>query len=160
MKVTDAIARIKSSIHDISNEYTDAQYIDFLNTAVQQVSSLLIAARWPAFIKETTVRDGDSLPKNYMCCVGTYPLRMTDGTVKIIDDDYETVPFRYFATPDLIDDTTIDLPFTHSGINDVVVMAATLLAGNDNEMDITQDTSIMQALQQAIASGISGTTSG
>lgn len=154
MKVSTAIARIKQSTHDISDEYSSEECISFLNTAIQQTASLLISARWPSLAKEVSIHEGDSIPKNYMGPCGTYPIRMTDGQAHIVDgSDY--VRFRYFATPDLVEDENDDLPFDHDAINDVVVKAAVILALNENEYDITQDNAILSALQQAISSGIS-----
>ena len=105
-------------------------------------------------MKEITVHDGDSLPENFMKAAGTYPLRMTDGAVKIIDDSFPAVRFRYFATPKSIETENDVLPFNHDGINDVIVKAAVILALNENEYDVSQDTSLFNTLQQAIASGM------
>lgn len=154
MKTEDAIARIKAETHDISDEYSTKRCIGFLNTAIQQISSLLISAKWPVLVKETTVSDGDSIPKNFLNACGNYPLSMTDGKVKITDSTYKSVNFRYFSNPDFVDETTTDMPFTHEGINDIIVKSAVLLALNENEYDITQDSSIVDSLKSAISSGI------
>ena len=155
MNVDTAVTRIQQETHDISDEYSRERCIQFINTAIQQVSSLLIAAKWPVLVQETTVRDGDSIPRNYMNACGTYPLSMTSGAVKITDPSVKDVRFRYFATPNLIDDASKALPFTHDAINDVIVKSAVLIALNENEYDITQDTKIVNALQQAISAGMS-----
>ena len=153
MLVSTAIKRIKDAGHDISDEYTNERCIEFLNTALQQTSSLLIAAQYPALVQEMDVRDGDTLPKNYMQCCGTYPLRMTAGKAKIISDD-EYVRFRYWATPAMLTAEDEELPYPHDGINEVIVRAAVILALNENEYDVTQDNAILSALQQAIASAM------
>lgn len=155
MKVDSAVARIKQETHDISEEYSTERCIQFLNTAIQQVSSLLIAAKYPALVKETTIRNGDSIPKNYMNLCGTYPIKMTDGEAAITDDAYKSITIRYFATPDLIEYETDDMPYTHDAINDIIVKTAVLLALNENEYDITQDSNIVEALKQAVSSGMS-----
>ena len=54
MKVEDAITRIRQETHDISKEYSDERCLRFLNTAMQQVASLLIGAKWPVLVEETT----------------------------------------------------------------------------------------------------------
>ena len=153
MLVSTAIKRIKDAGHDISDEYTNERCIEFLNTALQQTSSLLIAAQYPALVQEMDVRDGDTLPKNYMQCCGTYPLRMTAGKAKILSDD-EYVRFRYWATPAMLTTEDEELPYPHDGINEVIVRAAVILALNENEYDVTQDKAILSALQQAVASAI------
>lgn len=155
MKAEKAIARIKQETHDISDEYSTGRCIQFLNTAIQQVSSLLIAAKYPVLVKEMTMRNGDSIPKNYMNLCGTYPIKMTDGKAIITDDAYKSITIRYFATPDLIEYETDDMPYTHDAINDIIVKTAVLLALNENEYDITQDSNIVEALKQAVSSGMS-----
>jgi hypothetical protein len=155
MKAEKAIARIKQETHDISDEYSTERCIQFLNTAIQQVSSLLIAAKYPVLVKEMTMRNGDSIPKNYMNLCGTYPVKMTDGKAIITDDAYKSITIRYFATPDLIEYETDDMPYTHDAINDIIVKTAVLLALNENEYDITQDSNIVEALKQAVSSGMS-----
>lgn len=154
ISVEDAIKRIREASHDISDEYSDSQCLEFLNTAIQQVSSLLVSASWAMLIRETKIRNGDTLPDNFMREVGTYPIRMSNGRVKILDDDYETVTFRYFTTPANVT-LEDDLPFEHDGVNAVIIRSAIILALNENEYDVSQDTAIVTSLQQAIASGLS-----
>lgn len=153
MLITTAIKRIKDAGHDISDEYTNERCIEFLNTAIQQVSSLLISAQYPALVKEIMVHNGESLPTNYMKACGTYPLRMTDNKVTIVDDS-ESVRFRYWATPELLTENLGKLPYEHDAINEVIVRLAVMLALNENEYDIGQDSGLFTQLQQAIASGM------
>lgn len=153
MKVKDAIARLKSATHDISDEYSTEACLEFINTAIQQVASLLIAAKWPVLAKETIIRDGDKLPHNYMGACGTYPIRMTSN-VATITDGSGSVRFRYFATPDLVGEDD-DFPFDHEAINAVILRSAILLALNENEYDVTQDSNIISTLEQAISTGMS-----
>lgn len=154
MKISTAIARIKSAGHDISDEYTNERCLEFINTALQQTSSLLIAGKYPALVKETLVREGDALPKNYITTCGTYPLRMTNNQVELLDDE-DAVRFRYWATPEALTEEDTDLPYPHDAINEVIVKAAIILALNENEYDVTADNSILTALQEAISAAMS-----
>lgn len=153
MPIEKAISRIKSAGHDISDEYTNERCLDFLNTAVQQISSLLISAKYPFMINEITVHNGEPLPLNYIKSVGNYPLKVTGGIVQITDDS-DSVKFRYWGTPLSLDDTSEHLPFPNDAINEVIVKLAIMLALNDNEYDISQDSNLTSQLQQAIASGM------
>lgn len=160
MKVSTAIARIKAAGHDISDEYTNERCLEFINTALQQTSSLLIAAKYPTLVLETTLHNGDTVPQNYMQAAGYYPLRMTNNKVELIDEeDTDGVRFRYWATPEALTETDTDLPYPHDAINEVIVKAATIIALNENEYDVTTDNSILSALQEAIASAMSVTSS-
>lgn len=153
MKVSDVIIRIKSAGHDISGEYDTDRCIEFLNTSIQQVSSLLIAANYPPLVRVLTVRNGDSIPKNFMKACGTYPIRMTEGKAELLDD-FESIRFRYFATPDELTEQSEKLPFDHAGINEVVIKLAIMIALNENEYELAQDKSLFDSLQQAIAGGM------
>ena len=154
--VEEAIRRIRAAGHDISDEYSDERCIEFLNNSLQRISALLIQARYPALVEEVVVHDGDTLPKNYVQAAGTYPLRMTAGKAEIVDDS-EFVRFRYFATPQLLGNSTDEFPYDHDGINEIVVRYAIMLALNENEYDITQDTNLLTDLQNAIAGAMSMT---
>lgn len=154
MLTETAITRIKSAGHDISDEYSRERCLEFLNNALQQVSSLLISAKWPSLVQEMIVHDGDTLPKNYMQAAGTYPLRVTKGHAKIIDDS-DHVRFRYFATPDnLTGSEEEELPYNHEAINEIIVRGAILLALNENAYNLQQDTQLWTALQEAVASAL------
>lgn len=157
MLVSTAVQRIKEATHDISDEYSNARCIDFLNNAIQQVASLLISAKYPPLVREMTVHDGDTIPDNYMAACGTYPVRVTGNIGRIIDSDYESFRFRYFATPDNLTEQSEYLPFNHDGINETVVRAAIILAQNENEYDVSQDMTLITSLQQAIAGALSTT---
>jgi hypothetical protein len=99
------------------------------------------------------VHNGESLPTNYMKACGTYPLRMTNNKVTIVDDS-ESVRFRYWATPELLTENSGKLPYEHDAVNEVIVRLAVMLALNENEYDIGQDSGLLTQLQQAIASGM------
>ena len=154
--VEEAIRRIRAAGHDISDEYSDERCIEFLNNSLQRISALLIQARYPALVEEVVVHDGDTLPKNYVQAAGTYPLRMTAGKAEIVDDS-EFVRFRYFATPKLLEAANDEFPYDHDAINEIAVRYAIMLALNENEYDITQDTNLLTDLQNAIAGAMSMT---
>ena len=155
MNVTQAIARIKAAAHDISDEYSNERCIEFLNTAIQQAASLLIANKWPPMAQELTLHDGETLPDNYMVPCGQYPIRITNNEVTFLDDDLETLRFRYFATPAALTNVSDDMAFDgYFYVQEVVVKLAIALALNENEYDISQDSALNQELMQAIAGGM------
>lgn len=153
-KIESAIKRIKEATHDISDEYSKEKCIEFLNTSIQRVASLLIQTNYPGIVREMIVHDGDKLPKNYIRSVGMYPLKITNGVTRILDGN-ETVRFRYFATPDNIDPITADenteMPYQNDAINEVIIKYAIILALNENEYETSADSAILQDLQQAIS---------
>ena len=156
MEVEDAVVRIKNAGHDISNEYATDRCIAFLNNSIQQIAGLLVSMKYPQIVQQTDLHTGDSLPKNFIRTAGTYPIRITNGKVDIVDGT-ESVSVRYFATPTLVSTTKDKMPYEHDGINEVIVRGAILLALNENEYDISQDSALYNNLQQAIAAGMTGT---
>lgn len=78
---------------------------------------------------------------------------MTENRASITDDS-DSVRFRYFATPDLVSETD-DMPFNHEAINSVILRTAIMLALNENEYDISQDSNIVESLKQAVSAGMS-----
>ena len=46
------------------------------------------------------------------------------------------------------------MPFDHDAINQAIVRGAIILALNENEYDLSQDTALWQALRNAIAGGM------
>lgn len=161
MNVQQAITRIKAATHDISDEYSNERCIEFLNTATQEIGGMLCAAKWPPMAQEMELHDGDRLPDNYMHTCGTYPVRITAGIARFLDDTYEVLRYRYFANPDFIEYDTDDMPFEgYPAVQEIVVKSAIILALNENEYDIAQDTAIRQELMQAVAGGMNANITG
>ena len=158
MLLTTAIKRIKSAGHDISDEYTNEDCISFLNTAIQRVYGLMVGFGHPPIVKEMDLHEDDSLPHNYMKACGTYPMRITNNIVHLLENDGSYIRFRYFANPEMLNETDEELPFNHDAINEIIMKVAINIALNENEYDISQDTALLQDLQQAIAAGMGAGT--
>lgn len=156
MLVEEAVNRIKAAGRGKGIDWGVDRVIDFLNTSLQQVSALLAANRYPPMVKTIQLEDGDTLPDNFMFEAGTYPIRITDGAVEFLDDTIEQIRFRYFANVGRVVKTSDTMPFTNNAINEVVIKGAVLLALNENGIQISQDTQLVAALQQAVAGGLAG----
>lgn len=154
MRTLDAIRDLRAAGHDISNEYTMEECLGFLNTAICEVSGLLIAARSPMMVQEIRIHDGESVPERYVTSAGQYPLRITGQTVHFTDPMMESIRFRYFATMPPLSDETGSLPFAHDGLNDYVLKVAALLALNRNEYDISQDKALYDELRSILAEAV------
>lgn len=154
MKTSKAVDAIKAAGHDISDEYSRAECIDFLNTAIHEVSGLLIAARSPMMVREILIHDGESVPAHYVSSAGQYPLRITGQMMRFIDPLMEEMRFRYFATMPPLEDESGDLPFAHPALNDYVLKVATLLALNRNEYDIAQDKALADEFRSILTGAV------
>lgn len=156
MKTSKAIDAIKAAGHDISDEYSRAECIDFLNTAIHEVSGLLIAARSPMMVREILLHDGESVPAHYVSSAGQYPMRITGQVVRFIDPMMSEIRFRYFATMSPLDDETGDLPFPHDALNKYVLKIAVLHALNRNEYDISQDKALADEFRSILTGAVTG----
>lgn len=158
MLVSTAIQRIKNRTHDISDEYTPQECVDFLNTSIQRVYSLMVGYGYPPIVKEIDLHEDDSLPHNYMKSCGSYPIRVTNNIIHLVEDDVEYIRFRYFSNPELVTVDDEEMPFDHDSINEIIIEGASQYALNRNEYDISQDSALLQDLQQAIAMGMGAGT--
>ncbi len=154
MKTSKAIDMIKAAGHDISDEYSRAECIDFLNTAIHEVSGLLIAARSPMMVREILIHDGESVPAHYVASAGQYPMRITGQTVQFVDPSMDEIRFRYFATMPPITDEEGDLPFPHGALNDYVLKIAILHALNRNEYDLSQDKALADEFRAILTGAV------
>lgn len=156
MQVEKAIAKLKATGHDISDEYSTDDCIGFLNTAVQEICHQLATGKSPQMVKEITLHDSESLPVDYIISCGNYPIKTTGQTVTFVDPSVDTLRFRYFATKPQIMDATGDMPFVHEVLNDITVRLATLFALKQNEYDVSQDKALLDEVRQAVAQGMGG----
>ena len=155
MQVKKAVTDIKAAGHDISDEYSVEECLGFLNTAINEVSSLLIAARSPMMAAEILLHDGESVPERYVSPAGRYPIRMTGRKVQFIDRSLSEIRFRYWQTMPLLESDAGEMPFPHEALNDYAVKVAILLALNRNEYDISQDKALYDELRGLIAGAVS-----
>lgn len=157
MKTREAVNRMRSAVHDITEEYTDVECVWYLNTAIHTIAAQLIAGNSPLVVKEGEFQNGDMLPNDYYRTAGGYPVKITGHKLKFLTD-LERLTIRYFYLPEEVTlmNEAEDLPFENEALNELVVRIAVILAVNENEFDVTQDTNIQQMIQQAVASGLVG----
>ena len=154
MKTSKAIDEIKAEGHDISDEYSRAECLGFLNTAIHEVSGLLIAARSPMMVREILIHDGESVPAHYVASAGQYPMRITGQTVQFVDPSMDEIRFRYFTTMPPLTDDEGDLPFPHEALNDYVLKIAILQALNRNEYDLSQDKALADEFRSILTGAV------
>ena len=155
MQVKKAVADIKAAGHDISDEYSIEECLGFLNTAINEVSSLLIAARSPMMAAEILLHDDESVPERYVSPAGRYPIRVTGRKLQFIDRSLSEIRFRYWQTMPLLESDAGEMPFPHEALNDYAVKVAVLLALNRNEYDISQDKALYDELRGLLAGAVS-----
>jgi len=153
MKLITAINRIRAGAHDISSEYSRDDLINFLNTVTQQAAAMLITGGYYELIREVTLHDGDFAPANMLKACGSYPIKITAGQVEFLDPEETSIKYRYFATPENIPSDATDnfeLYFSNDAVNEAIIRQATILALNQNEYNVQQDSTLYGTFQQAL----------
>lgn len=150
MTVKEAVSRIRSSIHDVAMEFSDAELLRFLNTGIADVAARCIAEDSTDFVRTVLVRDGDSLPEGFVRTAGRFPMRMENGRVHL-PHGVQEMRLRCFCLPreaGLADDK---IPMRGEHLQELSVRTAVLLALNEHEFDVTQDMALLQSLVQDAA---------
>lgn len=155
MLVSDAIRRIRSAMHDITEEYTDVECVNYLNEAAHKIASVLIASASPFVVQTVTLHTGDTLPEGFFRTCGSYPIRVTGSTVELLTDA-DSLAVRYFSMPSAVTAMKEDetMPFAQEPLNEECVRLAVIYAANENEFDATQDAAIVQSIQAAVGQGL------
>lgn len=128
-------------------EYTTAELMNYINTAIKLVSTYLIGNKDPEMIVDITISDGTSVPSNFMSFVGIYPVYISGSVFKLYNTA-SPVSARYFATKADITDMANTIPFKDA-LLPIVTRLAAMQALNRNEFDITQDTKILDELMSS-----------
>ncbi len=148
MTISEAISYMKRAVHDVSDEYSEADLLTFLNEAVQETAVLLASLRYAPLIRETILTDGDALPSDFLSAVGYHPYRLAEGKVSL-DGGRTQLTLRYYGAPNELkaDDT---LPFTPA-IREAVLLTATIRALRHNEYDTSAEEAHLANLRTALA---------
>lgn len=153
MLVTKAIEEIQCKINDRDKVgLDDTELLSYLNEAIQFISSYLVGANSPIMIKEEIIFDNTyTLPPNFVRAIGTYPAKITSNQMELFDDP--PMKFRYFASLMNVgmDD---EMPFEHEALEQVAIKLACIYANAQEQLDVTQDKSLLDEMTAAIANAI------
>lgn len=150
MTVREAIARMRSSVHDVAMEFSDAELLRFLNTGIADVAARAIAANGTDFVRTVRVADGDALPEGFVRTAGLFPVRMEAGRVYLLDGA-ASLSLRCFCIPPPVTLSDEHLPLRREETQEIAVRTAVLLVLNEHEFDVTQDVSLLGTLAQDAA---------
>ena len=153
MLVTQAIQEIRNKINDRDCVgLDDSELLSYLNEAIQQISSYLISVNSPTMIKKLTIEDENEieLPQNFVKTAGNYPLKITANKACTA---FWPMNVRYFASyaPVSMSD---ELPFSHNAIDVIAIKLACVYATAQQQLDVTQDKSIVDEIIASLASAI------
>ena len=148
MTISEAISYMRRAVHDVSDEYSETDYLTFLNEAVRETAVLLASLRYAPLIRETILTNGDTLPSDFLLSVGCHPYRLTEGKVRL-DGGHTQLTLRYYGAPQEL--TASDtLPFTPA-ITEAVLLTAVIRALRHNEYDTSAEEAHLANLRTALA---------
>ena len=153
MTISEAISYLRRAVHDSSDEYSEAEYLAYLNEAVQETAVLLASLRYAPLIRETIVTNGDALPSDFLSAVGHYPYALSGNTVSLNGDRTHLTLRYYSAPPPLSADDTLPFP---PAIEEAVLLAATVRALRHNEYDTSAEEAHLANLRTALSAALTG----
>lgn len=157
MNVQSAITTIKNRINDLTGTgYTTAIIIDYLNDAINYVSSKMVEVNHPLLLRDISVTNAMVVPDNFVKFAGTYPIRRTGQILSIIDGS-ETVDAKYYRS---LDNVVLngDMPLNDPIYTSLIIQVTCIYALNKNEFDTSQDAGLVQELEKTISTVLGGAT--
>lgn len=155
MQVGDAITELRNKTNDRDEVgLDDSELLSYLNEAVQYVCAYLIGGNSPLFLHNMTISTVTAtLPHNFVRTAGNFPIKITGNIIELLDDP--PLNLRYFTSNNilLIDD---DMPFTQDALNQISIKLATIYVNNQEQLDVSQDSNLLQSINTAIVAAISG----
>lgn len=151
MTISEAISYVRRAVHDESDEYSEADYLAYLNEAVQETAVLLASLRYAPLIRETNLTDGDPLPSDFLSSVGYHPYHLSEGKVRL-SKGRTHLTLRYYSAPmQLSAEGTLPFP---PAITEAILLAATIRALRHNEYDTSAEEAHLANLRTALASAL------
>lgn len=155
MLVDVALKQIRDKINDRDEVgLDDVELLTYLNEAIVYVSNFLVGAASPMNLHDLTLTEESTpMPKEFVRTAGRFPIRITGDKIELLDDPPVTI--RYFANVGQVDFGD-DMPFQQDALNRIAIKLAAIYAQNQEQLDVTQDKSLVAELAQAVASASNG----
>ena len=153
MLVQNAIDEIRLKINDRDEiGLDDDELLNYLNEAVQFISAYMVSFRSPQLVREAVVEDETyTLPENFAQFCGGYPIKQTGSVVQLLDDP--PLKLRFFVSYPILSEED-EMPFNHIALTQVAIKIASVYANAQERLDISQDKTLVQELQQAVAASM------
>lgn len=150
MLVSELLAMVRRQIYDVNSlEYTDAELISYLNSAISILGYELIRVDAPDTTAEVTVSvQGAAKPSDFAQWAGRYPLTISGGLINC----YGTLPItaRYYKKPAMMTATNNTLPFDNDVYNHLLAQLTAIMALNRNEYEVSQDSALSAEVRKVI----------
>lgn len=156
MLVEEAIYQVRCKTNDRDEVgLDDVEILNYINEAIQFINAYLVGANSPILIKELLITEPSIvLPKNFVKTCGSYPARITGNIMELLDEP--PMKLRYFESFANVGQGQDDMPFDHEALNQVAIKLASIYANAQQQLDVSQDKTLLDEVTAAISSAISG----
>ena len=153
MLTSNAISEMRLKINDRDMVgLDDSELLSYLNEAIQFIAAAMITYKSPLCVKDIDMTEPTMvLPNNFAQLCGNYPVKITGKIISTSEDLPLTI--RYFES---FGDVELDgsLPFHHTALDKLAVKIGCIYAQNQEHEEISQDKSLVNELQQMVASAL------
>lgn len=157
MLVDEAIYQVRCKTNDRDEVgLDDIEILHYINEAIQFINAYLVGANSPILIKELLITEPSVLlPKNFVKTCGRFPARVTGNIIELWDEP--PMKLRYFESYPNVDQGD-DMPFDHDALNQVAIKLACIYANAQQQLDVSQDKTLLDEMTAAVSSAISSAT--
>ena len=146
MKCEELLFKVRYRLNDMGKRfYSDEELMNDANQVIIDTGNDLIAQKHQYSIARATFTDGDTLPIGWRGWCGVPPMETYGDVVKLFTG-YSSVTAKYFKMPQALSglDDDVELP---SEVLPKVISSISIAALNRNNMGITQDATILAAVE-------------
>jgi len=140
--VSTLLTVVRKKIRDTTSiEYQDSELIDFLNDALDYMSSFMIRIKDGESIKVVSVAGNITKPDDFDSIVGSQLLYLENDSIKTLTGG--TLMMRYYAMKPHVSTISDIVPFKAS-IEPLLAQLTAIYALNRNEFDVSQDQTLFE----------------
>lgn len=156
---------VKAIIQDIRNrindkegvgDFDDDEIVSYINQAINYIGLYFVSSCNPIAIKDVVIKNGDTLPSDYIKACGVLPIKITGKTIKFLDTSTKDYTMKYFyKAPNIAGTENEEMPYDDAVTNNVIVTLTVILLMNQQRLNVSQDQGLNTALMDIIESAYS-----
>lgn len=156
---------VKAIIQDIRNrindkegvgDFDDDEIVSYINQAINYIGLYFVSSENPIAVKDIVIRNGDTLPNDYVKACGILPIKITGKTIKFLDAGVKDYTMKYFyKAPNITGNEDEEMPYDDALTNNVIVTLTVILLMNQQRLNVSQDQGLNSTLMDTIESAYS-----
>lgn len=152
MLVSEMIQIIRNRLNDREGvgDFEDDQLIDYLNQAINYISSYLVTTMNPLMVKSITLANGDELPEDFVKTCGNFPMLVEGRTVELFNPKKPLDVKYYFQLPQV--EMEDEFPLKDLQSANLAIQLTVIFCMNQQRIDISQDQAIATMCMDMVSS--------